>query len=65
MKNEKNFPKKNSYALPTLMQPNKKKLNTVGNKGFFTRLIEKLDKKMEEKSKENSCNCKTKKKCCN
>ncbi|MEI6832336.1 MAG: hypothetical protein WCK61_06495 [Candidatus Omnitrophota bacterium] len=38
-------------------------------KGFFARLFDKLDKKMEEKSKSGSCGCKGndsegKKSCC-
>ena len=36
-------------------------------KGFFSRLIEKLDQKMEEKAKAASCCCKSNKKdksCC-
>ncbi|MBN1913995.1 MAG: hypothetical protein JW788_06315 [Candidatus Omnitrophica bacterium] len=38
------------------------------NKGFWARLLEKLDKKMEEKAKGSSCCCSSKKKdgrpCC-
>lgn len=48
-----------------------KEVNTKkGNKakGFFTRLIEKIDKKMEEKAKKNPCSCSPKDRnnsCCN
>jgi len=35
------------------------KLEEKKKKGFFSRLIDKLDKKMEEKSKASSCGCKS------
>lgn len=36
-------------------EPNSKKENKT--KGFFARLVEKVDKKMEEKAKKNPCSC--------
>jgi hypothetical protein len=48
------------------MKPDNKKGKT--NKGFFAKLFDKLDKKMEEKSKLPSCCCcqdnKDKNSCC-
>jgi len=46
-------------------KPEEKKLK----KGFFVRLLDKIDKKMEEKAKSSSCCCKSndkegKKSCC-